>query len=264
MNRPRAAVGLCLLCAVAIAALGVQTALGATNGTTGFTCKEKKEPGGAGFSGPHCTAADVVGTGAKYEHVAIPEGTTTEGRVTNTTTEGKTVPAKLRGSVSGVEVELQATGSLGLATGTNKKAGGGEHFIEGVGSTTYTGVTVTKPAGKGCKVKGGELATKELRGTSAGQGMEGKLEPASGTEFASVTIEGCSIAGLNNTFPITGSIKCPGDGATVLCTHAAVTAQNTLKFAGQKAGIEVTTTATGRANSSEAFTPLAVTTVETP
>lgn len=253
-----------MLCALAFSAFAAQSAAAATNGTTGFTCKEKKEPGGAGFSGAHCRAADAVASGAKYEHVAIAQNQVTEGRVTNTATGGETTAARLRSTLAGVEVELQATGTLGEATGTNKLAANGEHFIEGTGQTTYSGVTVTRPAGKGCKMKGGELKTKLLRGTSAGQGMEGKLEPAEGETFAEFTIEGCSIAALNNVYKLTGNIKCPGDGATVLCTHAATTAQGTLKWSGQKAGVEVTTTATGRANSTEAFTPLAVTTIETP
>lgn len=264
MTGRRGAIGICLLCALVFSAFAAQGAGAVTLGTTGFTCKEKKEPGGAGFSGPHCTAADVVKTGAKYEHVAIAQNQVTEGRVTNTTTGGETQVARLKSTIAGVEVELQATGTLGEATGTNKLAANGEHFIEGTGQTSYSGVSVTKPAGKGCKVKAGEFKTKLLKGTSAGQGMEGKLEPAEGTTFGEFEIEGCSIAAINGVYQITGSIKCPGDGATVLCTHAATTAQGTLKMRGQKAGVEVTTTATGRANSTEAFTPLAVTTVETP
>ncbi|HEV7564125.1 MAG TPA: hypothetical protein VGO24_11565, partial [Solirubrobacterales bacterium] len=224
--------------------------------------KEKKEPGGAGFSDQHCKVG--VGSGAKFEHVPVPENLTTEGRVTNTTTGGETQVARLLSTQSGVQEELQATGTLGEATGENKKAANGEHFIEGTGTTTYTGVTVTKPAGKGCKVKGGEVKTNLLRGTSAGQGMEGKLEPAVGETFAEFTMEGCTVAALNGIYKVTGSIKCSGEGATVLCTHNATTEQGTLRLRGQKAGVEVNTTATARANNTEAFTPGGVTTVETP
>jgi hypothetical protein len=112
-------------------------------------------------------------------------------------------------------------------------------------------------------VAGGTLTSNKLRGTNLGQGMAGKLEPVEGTTFLTVPIEGCSVPSLNNKFLVTGSISCPGTGATLECTHAATTALNTLKFGGQKAGIEVTTTATGRANSTQSYTPLAVTTVET-
>lgn len=262
MIRGRAVIGVCVLCALAISAVAAQSAAGATNGTTGFTCKEKKEPGGAGFADAHCKEA--VGTGAKFEHVAIPENTTTEGRVTNTLTGGETQVARLLSTQSGVVEELVAKGTEGIANGANKRTETGEHFSEGFGATTYTEVTVTKPAGKGCKLKGEKFETKELKGTSLGTGMEGKLEPAVGTLFGEFTMEGCSIEALNGIYKVEGSIKCPGVGSTVTCTHAATTTQGTLKLRGQKAGVEVSTTATGRANSTEPWTPLAVTTVETP
>lgn len=255
MIRVKAVVGVCALCALAFSAVAVQSAAGAIKGTTGFTCKEKKEAGGVGFADAHCREA--VASGAKFEHVVIPENVTTEGRGINTTV------GKLQGSISGVLVELQATEVETTATGTNRKTAEGEHFSEGTGLTEFRGVTVTKPAGKGCKVPGGTLTTNKLKATNLGQGMEGKLEPVEGTTFLTVPIEGCTVESLNNKFLVTGSIKCPGTGATVECTHAATTAQATLKFGGQKAGIEVVTTATGRANSTELYTPLAVTTIET-
>ncbi len=254
MIKGRAAVGVCAVCALVVSMAVVQSAVAATNGTTGFTCKESKV-GGAGFSDAHCTAA--VGTGAKFEHVAFAENVTTEGRVTGGI-------AKLHSVISGVEVELQATATEGIANGMNTKAANGEHFAQGTGATTYSGVTVTKPEGKGCKVSGGEIKTKELKGTSAGQGMAGKLEPAAGGLFAEFNIEGCSIAALNGKYEVKGSIVCSGEGSTVICTRAATTAQGTLTLRGQKAGIEVSTTATARANSSEPYTPLAVTTIATP
>lgn len=261
MIRVRAVVGVCVLCAIAFSAVAVQGAAAAIKGTTGFTCKERKEAGGAGFADAHCKEA--VASGAKFEHVAIAENVTTEGRATNTGTGGEKLVAKLQTTIAGVALELQATEVEALATGTNRKTAEGEHFSEGTGLSEFRGITVTKPAGKGCKVTGGTLVSNTLRGTNLGQGMEGILEPVEGTAFMTVPIEGCSNPSLNNKFPVTGSIKCPGTGVTVECTHAATTALNTLKFAGSKAGIEVTTTATGRANGSEPYTPLAVTTIET-
>lgn len=256
------AVGVCVLCALALGTVAVQSAAGATNGTTGFTCKEKKEPGGAGFSDAHCKQA--VGTGAKYEHVAIPEGVTTEGRLTNSTTGSELSAAVLVSTQSGVEEELRAKQVVGEATGKNTKTAGGEHFSEGTGKSTYKEVEITKPAGKGCKVKGEEIVSKALKGTSLGTGMEGKLEPAEGSTFAEFEIEGCSIGALNGLYKVEGSIRCIGEGSTATYTVAGVTAQGTFKLRGQKAGLGVSTTATGRANSTEPWTPLAVTTVETP
>ena len=176
--------------------------------------------------------------------------------------------AFLKSTIAGIAVEIQASGTVGEATGMNIKAANGEHFIEGTGTTTYSGVTVTAPAGKGCVVEGGKIVTNKLAGTSAGQGMAGVLVPAIGETFAEFVIAGCgpteALKALNGIYKVTGSVKCGGDGATVLCSEAAITEQNTLKLRGQKAGIQVTTTATGRADGSEAFAPLAVTTVETP
>lgn len=268
MTGRRGIVGLCLLCALVFSALAAQDVAAATNGTTGFTCKEKKEAGGTGFSDAHCKVA--VGTGAKFEHLAIPENLATEGRVVNQTTEGKTEIASLKSTISGVEVELQAIETEGLATGQNSKDVSGEHFITGTGATTYSSVTVAKPAGKGCTVheteKGtvGMITTKTLKGTSLGQGMGGKLEPLEGTEYVSFWIEGCSIEALNGKYTVTGSVTCPVEGATVRCHHAETTAQGTLKLRGQKAGAELVTTATARANSGEAYTAVAATTIETP
>ncbi len=261
MTRVKAVIGVCVLCAIAFSAVAVQSAAGAIKGTTGFTCKEKKEPGGAGFADAHCKEA--VASGAKFEHVAIAENVVTEGRVTNTKTGGETIAVHLLTTIAGVQLELQATGTEGLATGANKKNAEGEHFIEGTGTTTYTGVTVTKPAGKGCKVPEGKLTTNKLKGTSLGQGMEGKLEPAEGTTFMTVPIEGCIIEALNNKYTLSGTIKCPNEGATIVCSHAPTTAQGTLKLNSVKAGVDVLTTATARANSFEPYTPVAPTTIET-
>lgn len=259
MIKARAVVGACVLCALALGIVAVQSAAAATKGTTGFTCKEKKEPGGAGFSDAHCTSA--VGTGAKYEHVAIAEGVKTEGRVTGGM-------ARLHSVISGVNVELQATETVGEASGETKVSAGGEHFIEGTGKTTYFGVSVVKPAEKACAVEGEKVVTKELRGSSKETGMEGKLEPAAGETFAEFNIKGCTgskaLEALNGVYAVSGSIRCSGEGSTVTCTAAAVTGQGTLKLRGQIAGVDVSTTATGRKNSTEPWTPLAVTTVETP
>jgi hypothetical protein len=260
MRRIRAVIGLCVVCALAIGAVGAPGATAAIKGTTGFTCKPATV-GGAGFSDAHCKTA--VASGAKFEHVAIPENVKTEGRVTNEKTASETTastPAKLLTVIAGVVVELNANKTEGLATGINTKNGSGEHVIEGFGATTYSEVTVTKPAGKGCKVAGGKITTKELRGISTG--MEGKLEPAVGTEFMTVSIEGCTIAALNNNYPITGTVQCPNSGATIICTHAGTTTLGTLKFGGQKAGVEVATTATARAGSSQEYTPVSATTIE--
>jgi hypothetical protein len=88
-------------------------------------------------------------------------------------------------------------------------------------------------------VTGGTVTTKTLKGTTVGQAANKlKFEPNSGTEFATVPIESCSIGSLNNKFPVTGSLVADTSGATTTTTEAGVTGQNTLKFGGVNAGIE--------------------------
>ncbi|HET7444296.1 MAG TPA: hypothetical protein VFJ57_06530 [Solirubrobacterales bacterium] len=262
MNGHRSVVGLCLLCALAFSAFAAQFAAAATNGTTAFTCKN--EGPGHAFSKAHCAPADAVG--GEYEHVAIPEGTSTQVVGTAGTTEGAKEVTKLKGTLAGVVVEIQAKGLDLEGTLTNSKAESGEHFVHGEGKVIYTEASVTAPAGKGCKVKGGKVETKQIVSTSAGQGDALNFTPASGTTFTEFAIEGCSISGLNHTFPVSGSVSGATDGATIKFTHAETTAQNTLKFGGQKTGIEGSITLNGRDPVLEetVFTPLSATTVETP
>lgn len=261
-RRTKGLAALCLFCALFLGALTAQGAVAAIKGTTGFTCK-KLGPG-HNFTGAHCKESDFKAGAGEYEHIAIAANTKTEGQISSEITGGETQVGKLMSVIAGVAVEMQATTAENSATGENKVTEAGEHFSEGTGFTSFSGITVTKPAGKGCKVKGEKVVTTELRGTSLGQGMEGKLEPVTGTLFAKFEIEGCSVAALNGVYEVKGSIKCPGDGATVICTDAATTAQGTLTMRGSKTGVEVTTTASARANSTEPYTPVAVTTIETP
>lgn len=248
MTGRRAIVGLCMLCALVFSALAAQTAAAASNGTTAFTCKEKVVPGGAGFSKEHCTPADAVASGAKFEHVEIAEETTTEITGGNNLTEGETQIGLLRSTQAGVEEELQAK-VVEKKPGTEawmknrKDPVTGEHYIEGEGFLTYTEVEVTKPAGKGCKVfeEGATnekmVTTQKLRATTKGQEMGIKFEPASGTLFAKFTISGCSVAALNGTYETTGSLVAEVNGATISTTEANITTQGNLKLRGQKAGL---------------------------
>jgi len=113
----------------------------------------------------------------------------------------------------------------------------------------------------GCKVTGEKVETKSLTATTVG-GEEKflKFSPSTGTEFAVVPLEGCSNAGLNERFPVTGSVKIAPHGATLISTHEEVTTQGTLKFGGQKAGLAGSLTLSGKKEGgSEAATPLTVT-----
>ncbi len=262
MTGHRAKVGLCLLCALAFCAFAAQSAYAATNGTTAFTCK--KEGPEHAFAKAHCTAADAVG--GEYEHVSIPENTTTDVVGTASTTEGGKEVTKLKSVIAGVTLELQAKGLDLEGTLTNHKAESGEHYIHGEGKIIYTEVSLTAPAKGGCKLKGEKVETKQVTATSAGQGDTISFTPASGEVFTEFEIEGCTLMGLNGVYKVTGSVKGSPDGATIKFTHADTTKQGTLVLRGQKAGIEGSVTLNGRDPVLEetTFTPLSATTIETP
>lgn len=262
MTGHRSVAGLCLLCALFLSALAAQSASAATNGTTAFTCKN--EGPGHAFSKAHCTAADAVG--GEYEHVAIPEGTTTQVVGTAGTTEGGKEVTKLKSVFAGVSLEIQAKGLDLEGTLTNSKAESGEHFVHGEGKVIYTEATVTAPAKPGCKVKGEKVETKQVSSTSAGQGDALKFTPTSGETFTEFELEGCFPTALNGVYKVTGSVKGVPDGATIKFGHTETTTQGTLSLRGQKAGVEGSITMNGRTPFSEetVYTPLSVTTVETP
>jgi hypothetical protein len=269
MTGLRSVVGLCLLCALGISAIAASGAA-ASNGTTAVTCKEKKEPGGKGFSRAHCSAADAVTEGAKYEHVAIAEETATKVKATNANTSGETTGSttvKLQSTQSGTPLELQATGWEGTGSMFNTKdPETGEHYVQEEGTVTFTGVTVTKPAGKGCEVEGGSIKTNQLSVTSQEQGMALKFVPKFAEPFASFNMKGCSTGALNGLYEIKGSLLGHPDGAVVTFVHSEVTAQGTLSMRGQKCGLEGTVTISGKdeAAGDASFTALSITTVETP
>jgi len=211
----RSVIGLSLLCALLLSAIGVANASAA--GTRAFTCK----PGSTlpGFKDEHCTEAAKSASEVKFVHSEIPPGTATKFKATNNETGTTTSLQILKGTLAGVEVELSATGAVAEGTITNKEVSGVMQNIgEGI-TVKYTGVKVTKPAGLGCKVKNEELTTNSLKSTTA----EGTtpattgavFSPTSGTEFISIPLEGCSVEGLNKAFPVTGSATGDPHGATL-------------------------------------------------
>jgi hypothetical protein len=279
MNGRRAIVGLCMLCALMVSAFAAQSASAVTKGTTAVTCVK----GGGILRGQHCLNSGSAS--AEYRHVEFAEETTTELEISSkntaeeTTTAGKTVFKEV---IGGVELELSSDNVTGTPTSsiTNKKDPvTGEHYVEGTAIYHYAEVKVTKPVGKKCKVFTDNEATKKpgaegivdvhLKFTTKGQGDFIKFEPATGSAFATFFIEGCEPpfgAPLEGTWEITGSVKCPTSGATIVCKHEEVTTQNTLKGKGSKAGIEGPVTISGRDPTLKetVYTPLSTTTVETP
>jgi hypothetical protein len=287
MTRHRSIAGLCILSTLIFSAIAAQSASAATKGTTAFTCK--KEAPGSTFKTEHCKASD--GAGSAFGHVAIAQDTTTELEVTNAKTNAETngaVPMTLHATISGVELAIEASTVSGTGSMFNRKnATTGEHFIEGEGTLTFTGVKVEKPAGKGCKVytdvppntKGeeGVVHTTVITATSAGQGDDLKFTPKVGDLLATFIIDGCEgseiIKAFNKTYEIKGSIKSEEgatSGATAVFNRGTATTgttgQGTLTWSGQRAGLSGKLTYLGRDNSLEekVFSPLTGTTIETP
>lgn len=229
----RSAIGIAVLCALAVSAFAAASA--SAVGTTAYTCA--KAPTGEQFSDAHCLTPHTGGT-TGYKHVEITTPTEVSGTnartATNTTASS---PAILHGNISGVETAVECTKVEGMGKLANKEEG--EMFAHiGEGVLEYTGCTVTKPVGKGCVVTGGAITTGKVTGrtlTAASKQAEIKAE---GATFASIPISGCSVAALNNTFSVTGSLKVSINGATISSTSAGVTAEGLLIFGGQKAGLQ--------------------------
>jgi hypothetical protein len=280
----RTIVGLCMLCALVFSALAAQGAAAATNGTTSFTCKAVGEGpiGTKGFKDEHCKepTENVAGqlSNVKFEHVAIAENITTEATTTNAKTgpETKTATtAQYAEIIGGVEVEVQSTEITGSGTLHNVLDASGEHTYTGEGTLTLSNITVTKPAGKGCVLRAkqegeiGMVTTEKMTATSKGQGDRIKLAPSGATPFATFWLE-CTVIkvpAIEGTWEVTGSLTCPTEGATLVCTHTDVTTQGTLKGRALKVmGIQgkLTLTAKDKEIVGDVYRPISVTTVSTP
>lgn len=220
-------IGICAVCALAISAFAAQGALAA--GTTAFTCVENG--GLKDFSDGHCKTSVTAGTG-QYGHVAInPE--------TSLTVEAN--ETSFAAVVSGISVEFKAESAIGVGTQINEFLLGPGHLVNGTARLVYSNVEMVKPAGKECAVAGKEIETEPLDMTTANQGMGLRFSPALGTVLAEFEVTGCkgskALEALNGAWSMTGSVAAEPQGATIVFTHAATTAQGTFKLRGQTAGI---------------------------
>jgi hypothetical protein len=231
-------IALVALCALVVSAVSVASA---SAGATAYTCS--KEAAVKDKVGAHCLES---GGEKLWGHVAFTGATAITGTNAETAPNEKGETTKLpstsilAGSLSGVATELQCGGLSGEGTMENKtietSPGVFTMVAHGTGILNYTTCAVTKPAGKGCKVKESKVTTNSLTAISEGPGTLA-FKPAAGETFASITIEGCSVGALNNTFPVTGSLKGTVTGATTTTTEEGVTGQGNLKFGGNKAGL---------------------------
>jgi hypothetical protein len=267
MNGRRAIVGLCMLCVLLVSAFTGQSAGAA--GTTAFTCVKG---GGVNptYNTAHCRPTDGAG---EWSHKSIANGTTTELTGNNKDHVGTIIPWTLVSTSFGATVETKMEFVTGSGSMTNNEEGG-EMIASGSGTLTFSSVSVVKPLN--CKVqtdgplkeKGedGVIHTEPLKLTTKGQGDRLKFEPVTAPTFARFWIStnlpppaiSCPLD--NNTFTVTGTATSVPNGATANFTEVDTTTQNTLKFNGAKAGFSGSLTIEGRANSSDTYKPLSVTT----
>jgi opacity protein-like surface antigen len=112
------------------------------------------------------------------------------------------------GTLAGVSVEVTCEGVTNTSGSDEQIEEGGVKKVKGKEMVlVYSKCGVVKPAGKGCKVKGGGFTSKSLKSLAApsGETSSVKFEPESGTEIAPIALESCSLATLNSTFSLAGS-----------------------------------------------------------
>lgn len=235
MKVRRAAIGLSVLCALMFSAIAAQGAFAATSGTTAFTCVPV-EPAQTGFSDAHCKTPSSSG---HFVHKVLAANPTPEIEGTNAATKNETKeaePAVLLTTAGGLETEIVCT--TVSSTGTLENVLTGEvHLVKGTGVVIkYSGCTVPKPASQGCKIPSGTITTNTVKSETVGE-TSVKFSPATGTEFVSITFEGCKTAGLNKAYAVIGTVSATPSGAT-LNVNIAKNAESTLEFGGQKAGLK--------------------------
>jgi hypothetical protein len=243
-----------------------------TSEQTAFLCAESAVA--KDFSSAHCVPGE---TGTKFGHVPITEEleASFSNADTNATTNGPT-GAVLKQTIAGINVEVKANGSIeGLGTLQNEEVSAAMQASATTDSNgiTFNGVEVVAPGGEGCKVfednggvKGteGVVKTKPLtaRTVATEAQDEVRIQPVTSNVVTTFFVEctpGNVPAELEGTWEVTGSISCPLHGATVVCEHGSITAQNTLKAKGFKAGISGKATVKAAKQST---TPISVTTAQ--
>jgi hypothetical protein len=224
----KSVVTISVLCALAFAALAAANASAAQRA---YACEE----GGAHqWEDEHCLVPNTT-TGA-FHHQLLPTSATNITVTNARTISGTTAAAvqKLRGTLVGVQAEVQCTGVAGTGSLANAAAS-----VTGTGTLTYSGCTVTQPPGKGCVVTGGSVPTNTLEATTVGQTAGHVLiEPVNGFILATVPISKCSTAALNNIWPVEGSLVAKTNGATATTTHEEVTVWEEFFWGIEEAGLE--------------------------
>jgi hypothetical protein len=160
-----------------------------------YSCTEVGGISG-GFEDSACTKAAK----GPFEWTKVAAGASTGFQVSGTSA------VTLGWTMSGVGISISCSSQSGSGSLENPTGGGAGNLS---GTLKLSGCTVTKPAGKGCKISGGSITTNSLKGmaTEPEEKPLVKLQPSSGTTLFSMTMEGCSTSGLNQTYVVTGSFQ---------------------------------------------------------
>lgn len=253
MTARRVTIGLSLLSALVLCAFAAPAAM-AINGTAAFKCIHTI-PSGEEFSDEHCKSPQTGQSGFTEM------GLTTETKITttNSSTEGKVVNPKLKGTIAGVGFELEASSFMSCENKTsveNKFNGGGQREATGIFCAEFSGVVVNKPAK--CEIEKGVVKLLE-NGTgktvvklnaSEEQEMYVELNPPEGKSFSEFTFLGAECALKGMKVSVTGTatanfstVLSQNDGATLTFTTSQT--GKTLKAASGKAEFEGTFTSRG-------------------
>jgi hypothetical protein len=271
MRRNRLAIGLSLLCALAVWSLPAQSASAASaKNTTAVTCVLANEGLPSwDFEDAHCAWKDPNQHGL-YRHVAIENGKATSLAITNENTASLTagaVPAVIKGTVFGVKIEISCKVAAGSGSLTNEESFSKFHNVKGSITTNLSTCTVAKPGGFGCTVAEPIAVSANVEGVEGlgpgGNEMGLEYKPTGGEIFASIVVGNCFIKG---TYSVAGTAIATGNpgplekhsGATNVFTNAMT--KETLKLAGSAAEFSLSTTVRMAPIEGKAQSPIALTT----
>jgi hypothetical protein len=251
----RAIVGLSLLCALFLTALGATSAQ-AKKGTKTFTCAFVFT--GGEFGSAHCNKK-----GEAWGHLVFNKNTvTTSG---NRRTKGELEESEeeesstvvLTAVIAGINVEIKAEEVTGAGSAENKEL---EGTWEGTGTETleYTKLSTNV---KGCTIKSpvvvkATVTTKVISEAPEEMGLEYK--PVEGTTLGEFTFEGaeCALKGL--TVKLTGTaIATPGgtpNGSGAILNITPAMSEKTLQLGGKPAKLSQRITRRGENGNALVYT----------
>jgi len=145
----------------------------------------------------------------------------------------------LKAVIAGIELDVVCKALGGSGTTTNREPKEGEMRVEGSKITLkFTSCEVTKPAGKGCKVKEPfEMTGLKSTTLAVAEAEPAKVEfaPESGTELGAIVLEGCSLSALNGSKPVTGTIVGVGSNEDFSLLEFTAGSGSAVKLGGQSA-----------------------------